>query len=142
MIYQRIVLPKHEGWVVHAYYAVTTYHVDDIMQTLWMADIDATSAKNAWLNLSKSEVNTGLCYSNYHNKETVLVIAKASSAAEMLNSLAHECGHCCIHIATALGIDYRSEEFCYLLGELCREMYPKVKNLLCDDCRKHHETYE
>ena len=142
MIYQRIVLPKYGDWVVHAYYAVSTYYVDDIMLKLWEANIDADNAKEAWDNLSKSDVDTGLCYSNYKKRETVLVIAKTSSAAEMLNSLTHECAHCCVHISTAFGIDYRSEEFCYMIGELCREMYPRVKNLLCDCCRKEYSDYE
>jgi hypothetical protein len=135
MIRQKIVLPKYDNWTIYAYYAVSTYFVEEIMEQLWEANIDAQNAKDAWDNLSSGEVDTGLCYSNYAKRITVLVVAKTSSAAEFFNSLTHESAHCCIHIATTFGINYRSEEFAYMVGELCREMYPRVKNLLCECCR-------
>lgn len=138
MIRQEITLEKYDNWKIYAYYAVSTYYIDEIMEHLWHIGVDATNAKRAYHNLSSGDLDTGLCYSNYRNKETILVVAKTSSAAEFLNSLTHEASHACIHISGAMNVDNKSEEYAYMVGELCREMYPKVQHLLCTHCRKHH----
>lgn len=136
MIRQRITLPKYGGWVIDCYYATTQYAVDEIMEQLWQLEVDAANARRAFDNLTSGEVDTGLCYSNFRKRSTVLVVALASSAAEFLNSLTHEAAHACVHIASAMGVDHRSEDFAYMVGELCREMYPYVKEQLCDCCRE------
>ena len=135
MIRQRIVLPKYGDWIIDCYYATTQYAVDEIMEHLWQLEVDATNARRAYENLTSGDVDTGLCYSNFRKRSTVLVVALTSSAAEFLNSLTHEATHACVHIASAMGVDHRSEDFAYMVGELCREMYPEVKDLLCDCCR-------
>lgn len=135
MIRQKITLSKYHDWEIYAYYAVTTYYIDEILEHLWNIGIDGSNALNAYNNLSKNSLNSGLCYSNYAKKKTVIVVAKSSSAKEFLNSMAHEASHACTHVATALHIDLRSEDYAYMVGDLCMEMYDKVKHLLCDCCR-------
>lgn len=142
MIRQEITLKKYDNWKIYAYYAVSTYYVDEIMEHLWHIGVDAANAKRAYRNLSSGELDTGLCYSNYMNKESIIVVAKTSSSAEFLNSLTHEASHACIHIAGVMGIDNQSEDYAYMVGELCRDMYPKVKHLLCSHCRKHNHYEE
>lgn len=143
MIRQVITLHKYD-WIIYAYYAVSTYYIDDIMEHLWQVGVDAKNAQRAYNNLSSGDLNTGLCYSNKKNRETVLVVAKTSSAGEFLNSLTHEASHACVHIASATGVDLISEDYAYMVGDLCGEMYPKVKQLLCEHCRnnKIHNHYE
>lgn len=136
MIRQRISLPKYGGWVIDCYYATTQYAVDEIMEELWQLEVDAANARRAFDNLSSGELDTGLCYSNFGKRRTLLVVAKTSSAAEFLNSLTHEVAHACVHIASAVGVNHRSEDFAYMVGELCREIHPYVQELLCDCCRK------
>ena len=135
MIRQKITLNKYHDWEIYAYYAVTTYYIDEILEHLWNIGIDGSNALNAYNNLSKNSLNSGLCYSNYAKKKTVIVVAKSSSAKEFLNSMTHEASHACTHVATALHIDLRSEEYAYMVGDLCMAMYPKIKHLLCDCCR-------
>lgn len=135
MIRQKIILNKYHDWEIYAYYAVTTYYIDEILEHLWNIGIDGSNALNAYNNLSKNSLNSGLCYSNYAKKKTVIVVAKSSSAKEFLNSMTHEASHACTHVATALHIDLRSEDYAYMVGDLCMEMYDKVKHLLCDYCR-------
>lgn len=142
MIRQKITLPKYDNWEIYAYYATTRYAVDEIMEKLWEAGIDAYNARQAFESLTRGELNSGLCYSNYSSRKSVLVVALASSADEFLNSITHEATHACVHIATALGVNHKSEDFCYLVGDLCQEMYPKVKHLLCDCCRSKMDMYE
>lgn len=135
MIRQKIVLPKYDNWTIYAYYAVSTYFVEEIMEQLWEANIDAQNAIRAFDNLNSGQLDTGLCYSNPSMRKSVIVVALTSSADEFLNSLTHEATHACVHVSSAMGVNHRSEEFAYMVGELCREMYPRVKNLLCECCR-------
>lgn len=143
MITQEIYIPKYK-WTIHAYYAVTTYYVDEIMEHLWRIGIDGQSAKKAYENLRENSLDSGLCYSNYANRETIIVVAKTSSAEEFLNSMVHEASHACTHIATAMYVNLKGEEFAYMVGDLCMKMYPKVKGLICDCCRnkQKHKHYE
>lgn len=136
MITQKIVLPHYGNWEIYAYFAMTTYYTDEIMEHLWSIGVDVANARKAYRNLSSGELDTGLCYSNYKRKKTVLVVAKTSSAAEFLNSLTHEVTHACTHIAEEMGVNHKSEDFAYMVGETCREMFPYVKELMCDCCRK------
>lgn len=140
MIRQIITLPKHGGWKIYAYYATTGYAVDEIMERMWEIGVDARRAKEAYDNLSSGKLNSGLCYSNYRQRKSVFVVALTTSPAEFFNSLVHEVAvHLCMHIATCLRIDVKSEEYAYLVGDLCGEIYPAVKHLLCDcECHRHN----
>ena len=89
----------------------------------------------AYENMTSCSLDTGLCFSNPTVRESVLVIAKTSSAAEFFNSYEHEYQHLKGHIATALGFDPNGEEVAYMSGELAREVFPKIRHLLCDCCR-------
>lgn len=143
MIRQKIVLPDYYNWEIYAYYATTRYAVDEIMERLWEIGIDATNARQAFENLTSDKLDTGLCYSNYSSRKSVLVVALTSSPDEFLNSLTHESTHACVHIATALGVNHKSEDFAYMVGDLCQEMYHSIKHLLCDCCRtKKYLSYE
>lgn len=142
MIKQRFILPEYGNWEICAYYAVSRYAVDEIMEQLWDIGIDSTNARHAFDSLTRGELNSGLCYSNYSSRKSVIVVALTSSADEFINSLTHEVTHACVHIATALGVNHKGEDFCYLVGDLCQEMYPKVKHLLCDCCRSKIDDYE
>jgi hypothetical protein len=135
MIRQKIYLPKYD-WTVYCYYAVSEYYVDDIMTQLWEIGCDGEYARRAYENLSVSELDTGLTYSNSACRETVMVVGMASSAEEFFNSLLHELRHVEAHIASACHLNPNGEEVAYLCGELGRSIYPKVKHLLCDCCRK------
>lgn len=141
MITQEIYIPKYD-WLIHAYFAVDDYYTDDIMQHLWELGCDAEPARRAYENLSSGELNTGLCYSNYKLRETVMVIAKTSSADEFLNSLLHELTHFQSHVQKAYELEKTGEDVAYLVGDVVMLMYPKIQHLLCDCCRaKKHIGY-
>lgn len=140
MIRQTLYIKKYD-WVVHAYYYVSEYYTNEIMEKLWDLGCDARSAKKAYENLSSGELNTGLCYSNYRNQESVLVIAKTSSPDELFNSIHHELCHLQSHIANVYRLNPLGEEVAYLTGEIAKEMYPKISHLLCECCRKNKIGY-
>lgn len=129
-------LPDYDNWEIMAYYATSRYAVDEIMEQLWLIDIDANNAKRAFDNLSSNDLDTGLCYSNYSLRKSVIVVALTTTASEFMNSLTHEIAHACIHISTALGIDKQSEDFAYMMGDLCQIAFNKTNSLLCEHCRK------
>ena len=135
MIRQKITLPDYDNWTIYAYYATTRYAVDEIMERLWEIGMDANNARQAFENLSMGNLNTGLCYSNYSMRKSVLVIALTSSPAEFINSWLHELEHLESHIGKVFNLDPTGEDIAYLSGELAMEMYPRIKHLLCDCCR-------
>lgn len=135
MIRQKITLPDYDNWTIYAYYATTRYAVDEIMERLWEIGMDANNAIQAFENLSMGNLNTGLCYSNYSMRKSVLVIALTSSPAEFINSWHHELEHLESHIGKVFNLDPTGEDIAYLSGELAMEMYPRIKHLICDCCR-------
>lgn len=135
MIRQKITLPDYDNWTIYAYYATTRYAVDEIMERLWEIGMDANNARQAFENLSRGNLNTGLCYSNYSMRKSVLVIALTSSPAEFINSWHHELEHLESHIGKVFNLDPTGEDIAYLSGELAMEMYPRIKHLICDCCR-------
>ena len=133
MIKQTIYIDRI-GWLVHAYFHKTRYDVDEIMEKLWDLQCSADVAQKAFNNLISDSLDTGLCYSNYHTKESVLVVGRASSADEFFNSIVHELIHLQGHICDVIGIDPKGEEIAYYMGDLSRDRYPSISHLLCDCC--------
>lgn len=140
MIRQKLHIKEYD-WVVHAYFYVSEYYTDEIMEQLWTLGCDVDTARKAYLNLSSGELDTGLCYSNYRHRESVVVIARTSSPAELFNSIHHELCHLQSHIANVYRLNPLGEEVAYLTGEIAREMFPKISHLLCECCRKK-DSYE
>lgn len=127
---------KECDWTIHAFFAVSEYWVEDIMDALWLVGCDADTAKRAYSNLSSGELNNGICYSNYNRKESIIVIAKTSSAGEFLNSIVHELSHLQGHICDVYSLPMNGEDIAYIMGDVALELYPHIKHLLCDCCRR------
>lgn len=132
MIKQEIELEK-ERWHITAYYAVTHYEVDEIMQALQRAGCYGKNLERAYENLSSGNMNTGLCFTG--DGESVLVVSVTSSGGELANSLVHELHHLASQIGRELGYDLMGEDVCYLAGGIAKEMYNVVGKYLCSDCR-------
>ena len=128
-------------WRVRVYYAVSTYWADAIAADLERAGCRGRQLERAWRNLSRGDLNTGLTFSNSRRRETVMVIALTSSPAEFQNSLDHEKGHLCRHIAQAFDLDPYGEEAQYLSGAVGsgavgQLMFPVARRFLCEHCRR------
>ncbi|MBE6202159.1 MAG: hypothetical protein E7135_00665 [Rikenellaceae bacterium] len=93
---------------------------------------------------SQYDVCLGRIWSYFNRLKSVFVVALTTSPAEFFNSLVHEVAvHLCMHIATCLHIDVKSEDYAYLVGDLCGEIYPAVKHQLCDcGCHKNNNSDE
>lgn len=137
MIVQDIYLERVE-WHVRIYYAVTTYYADEILDDLITLGCRGEDLRKAQDNLWEGHLDTGLTYSSLEKHETVIVIAKASEAAEYWNSIDHEKNHLLQHISMAYHINPYGEEISYISGEFIRSVFRMAKGLLCDCCRKKH----
>ncbi len=129
-------------WEVTVFFSINEYWVDEILEKLWEIGIDAKRAKMAYENLSSGKLDSGLCYSNYMEHKSVIVVGQASSASELFNSTMHEFKHLSSHIAKACGLEETGEEIAYATGELAHDMWPLVKHLFCDCCRKKKAYHE
>lgn len=135
MITRDLYIRKYD-WLVHIYYAVTCYWTDEIMQKLYDIKCPSDKLHVAYRNLTKCKLDTGLTYSNYQMRETVMVIGLTTSPAEFLNSFDHERKHMEAHMAQALQIDPWGEEIAYLSGETAQSLSKDVQLFMCD-CHKH-----
>lgn len=123
------------GWCVRLYVSVTKYAADKIL-----TDVEAIGASERLVermkaNLLKGQMNTGFTYSNKRDRKSVVVIGKSSSAAEEMNSFAHELRHLVDDIASTESMDIGGEEVAYLTGDIAAMMFPIIEGLLCDCCR-------
>lgn len=134
MIRQEIELPRYR-WRVVIYYAVTKIYCDDIMDDLREIGCRGIDLAVAYNNLSEGRVNTGLTFSNYDLRETVMVIARTSTPAEFANSYDHERKHLEAHIADAYELDPYGEDIAYLCGDIGQRMFPVSQKFMCEHCR-------
>ena len=134
MIVRKIHIPEAD-WNVCMYFALDTYYIEDIMQSLCDIGCDSQRAKQAYENMMADKKNTGFTYSNYRNRESVMVVSKTTSASEMFNTTIHELVHLASHIAHACDYDPTGETIAYIIGDLAKEIYPDISHLLCEECR-------
>lgn len=142
MIRQRFHIGRYY-WNVTAYYAVTGYQYNEIMSNLERIGCSGQNLQIASENLKNNKLNTGITYSNTYMRESVMVVAVASSAEQFHRALIHEIRHLQSHIATAYNIDEKGEEVCYLLDDIVGEIHSVVAPLICNCCRtKKYEYHE
>ena len=135
MIVADVYIRKY-NWHVQCYFAVDTYYVKDILNSLWLNGCNYETLDEVKDLFAHDRRNVGLTHSNPDERTSVLVTSITSNPEEFLNSLTHELCHLTVHMANEIGIDKNSEEFCYLAGDTARALYPYCKNLLCECCRR------
>lgn len=135
MIRAKIYVERYE-WVVDCYISVTHYACAEILESMRDIGCDGSTLRRAGRKLSSGEINGGLTYTNHRARRSVMVTSLADSAKQQFNTITHEIAHVCAHIASSEGIDMASEEFAYLVGDFSMMLFPKVKGLLCECCRK------
>lgn len=137
MIRQRI---YHEdtGWRCHVYYIVTKPDAEEIIERLSEIGCNGDTLERAYRNLTSGKCDTGITYTNHARKESVVVIAKTSTALEFLLSLEHEFGHLACHIAQYYGLNLGGEDVRYICDALIEKTWIISRKLLCDCCRHKH----
>lgn len=140
MIYRELYIPKYD-WLVHIYYAVTCYWTDEIMMRLYNVGCPNNKLKESYRNLMACKLDTGLTYSNYSNRETVMIVGLTSSPSEFMNSLDHEKKHLEAHIAQAMEMDPWGEEVAYLSGNIMKDLTQDIRIFICN-CKDHKKKRE
>ena len=124
------------NWLVKTYIDTTSKDADVILAELESLGADMDVMRKAYDNLRSGGLNTGLTYASPWNRETVIVVSRATSAEEYFNSIVHEIAHAGVYTCDALGIELKSEEAAYFQGGLARDIYPCIKGFLCECCRR------
>lgn len=131
MIRQRFTLERYK-WNCLVYYAVDSYYVTEILSEMHRIGCDGKMLCTAYENMNSGKMNTGITYSNFQDRKTVMVIALTSSPKEFAKSWHHECGHLATHICQALDITPYGEEIQYIGDNIIEETWEYAKHLLCE----------
>lgn len=134
MIRQGLYIPSLD-WEITVYYESESGDADTILHTMEYIGCDDDTYFRALQMLDEGEQNTGLTYTNMTRRESVIVLSKTTSKKEFANTWFHELIHCAVHIATALGIDYKGEDMAYIGGDLAMAMQPIAARLMCPTCK-------
>jgi hypothetical protein len=105
-------------WNISIYYTVDDAQKSEIIETLKSAGCNEETLDSIIKNLEKAHMDTGFAYSNYEHNWSLLVIHKASSIGEFINTFEHEKSHLQMHMCEALDINPYSEEAAHLSGDL------------------------
>lgn len=124
------------GWHVRVYYSTDGRSAGTVLGDLVAIGCRGVELSKARDNLSRGGLDTGLTYSNFSTRETVMALSAASSPAQFLNSWTHEMLHLCRHVSRRFGLDPYGEEAAYLSGSVAQKMFPVARKFLCEHCRK------
>lgn len=131
MVRQRVnIRVRGRRWRIIAFYPLTRYHVDEIIDALRDMECENEYIAEAYNNLTSGNVGNGITYSNSRKRETVVVFAFSKSPAQYFNLIVHELHHLAVHIALANGYPLDGEEVCYINGDIAEMMYPVCRKLI------------
>lgn len=134
MLGQEFVL-KDWNWKVRVFYIVDLIPIDFIIEELEGIGCSKEDIDLAVAVLDSEDENKGITFSNFNDRESIIVIGETSCPAEFAHSYDHEKLHLAMHIARIDGIDPFSEELAYLAGDISFNMFKVAKMFLCEHCR-------
>ncbi len=135
MIRHSFYIEQHQ-WRVTTFFEVEKKDAGEILWHLQRTHASFEHLKATAINLTSGRPNNGITHTSLQDRETIMVVGKATSGAEFFNSLLHEMKHLEEQTSDALEIDSKSEQAAYFRGGVSREIYPYISRLLCDCCRK------
>ena len=114
------------NWSVIIYYTTNDTERKEILDMLEGLNCESDTLNSIKNNLSNSIIDTGFAYSSYNKQCSIIVIHKASSIGEFINTFEHEKNHLEMHICEALDINPYSEEAAHLSGNLAQLILEKA----------------
>jgi hypothetical protein len=108
------------NWSIIIYYTVNDTERKEIIDMLEGLDCNSRTLESIKTNLTEAKLDTGFVYSSYNKKCSIVVIHKASSIGEFINTFEHEKNHLEMHICEALDINPYSEEAAHMSGNLAQ----------------------
>lgn len=116
------------GWWVTIYYTIDDEQKSEVIECLEKMGCDRKTLESIKSNLDRAAIDTGFTYSNFEQQKSILVVHKASSIGEFLNTFEHERNHLEMHICEALDINPYSEEAAHFSGDLAQQI---LEEALC-----------
>lgn len=126
MIMRKIHLEQYR-WSVTCFIGYTADDTDEICHALEDIGCNGHSLESAYMHLSLSSDERGLTYSNVDKRESVVAVGASDNKGNLVNTIGHELLHVVAHICDNDGIDMQGEEPCYMMGELCEEIFNSIK---------------
>lgn len=113
-------------WCITIYYTVDDTQKAEILGILEELGCDKSTLDSVAKNLEKAKRDTGFTYSSYKHQCSIVVIHKASSIGEFINTFEHEKNHLEMHICEALDINPYGEEAAHMSGDLAQMILEKA----------------
>lgn len=135
MIIQEIYLPEYR-WKAKVYYAVNSYYADEILKELLEYNPTVKEYNKVMNAMYDYEYNTGFTFTDYDNKQSLVIIGLTTSPSEFQNTFDHEKGHLAMHIAQYYNIDPYGEKYQYLTGDIGKKLFRVARKFLCRHCRE------
>lgn len=130
MIIQDFYIPKYD-WYVTVYYNTTCEDTKKILFHLNLLDCEESTIIKIEEKLKVCKPNTGMTYTSYDLKQSIIIISETTGFDEFLNTLTHENMHLSIHIMEYLGQDLTGEPPCYLMGYITQAQANIIKHYIC-----------
>lgn len=111
---------KKYNWSIVIYYTVNDVESKEIIDKLEDLHCNSKTLESIKRNLDDTKIDTGFAYSSYNKQYSIVVIHKASSIGEFINTFEHEKNHLEMHICEALDINPYSEEAAHMSGNLAQ----------------------
>ena len=111
---------KKYNWSIDIYYTVNDEESTEIIDKIEDLHCNSKTLESIKRNLEDAKVDTGFAYSSYNKQYSIVVIHKASSIGEFINTFEHEKNHLEMHICEALDINPYSEEAAHMSGNLAQ----------------------
>ena len=111
---------KKYNWSIVIYYTVNDEESKEIIDKLEDLHCNSKTLESIKRNLEDAKVDTGFAYSSYNKQYSIVVIHKALSIGEFINTFEHEKNHLEMHICEALDINPYSEEAAHMSGNLAQ----------------------
>lgn len=126
MIRRKIYLEQYR-WSVKCFIGYTIDDTDEICCSLEEIGCNGYSLEAACRHLSLASDERGLTYSNVGKRESVVAVGASDNKGSLVNTIGHELLHVVAHICDNDGIEMHSEQSCYIMGELCEQIYESIK---------------
>lgn len=116
---QHLTMDRYD-WCITIYYTVDSNQKKEILDKLKQMGCTGETLESIKNNIDKAGEDTGFTYSNFDKRCSIVVIHKASSVGEFINTFEHEKNHLEMHICEALDINPYSEMAAHMSGDLAQ----------------------
>lgn len=110
-------------WRVVLYIGYTAHDADTVCCELEAIGCKGSALAEAHEHLASDSNDSGLTYSNVQRRVSVVAVGASESQCSIANTIGHELFHVVAHICEQDGIDMLGEEPCYIIGQLCEDIF-------------------